>query len=210
MRWLVASLSCAACVTPMPAFMAPVASLDTRAPLDAAEVVFVRESSPCDGGEPFRLVDERLNYLGDSPPASKFSVRITAGHHTFFAWQPEGDIPPEEYPQANQVGVVEGDFAAGRTYYVAVGIRNGRFALRKSCDNYQWLALRMLDPADARVARVIASVHAWKPDAPAGQRAVDSDREDAARHAALGMQALRSPANASPPEEPTTWPSWRP
>jgi hypothetical protein len=140
-RWVILGLSCTACVTSMPAFMAPIASLDTRAPGDAAQVVFVSESSACDGGEPFRLVDERLNYLGDSPPASKFSVHIAAGHHTFFAWQPEGDIPPEEYPQANQVGVVEGDFAAGQTYYVAVGIRNGHFALRKSCDNYHgWLS----------------------------------------------------------------------
>lgn len=175
LRWVILSLSCAACVTTKPAFMVPTASLDTRAPPDAAQVVFVRESSSCDGGEPFRLVDERLRFLGDSPPASKFTVRVPAGHHEFFAWQPWGDIPPEEYPSANQVGVVEGDFAAGRTYYVAVSIQNGRFALRKTCDNYQWLALRLVDPVDAGVARVLASAHAWAPDASAGQRAVDSD-----------------------------------
>jgi len=210
LRWVILGLGCAACVTPQPTFMAPIASLDTRAPSDAARVVFVRESSSCDGGEPFRIVDERLRYLGDSPPESKFTVRVAAGHHAFFAWQPFGDIPPEEYPWVNQVGVVEGDFAAGRTYYVAVSIANGRFALRKTCDNYQWLALRMVDPADAGVARLIASAHALVPDASAGQRAVDSDRSDVARHVTLGMQALRSPADVSPPEEPLTWPSSRP
>jgi hypothetical protein len=190
--------------------MAPVASLDTRAQPDAARVVFVRESSSCDGGEPFRLVDDGLKFLGDSPPASKFAVRVAVGHHTFFACQPSGDIPPEQYPWANQVGVMEADFAAGRTYYVAVSIANGRFALRKTCDNYQWLALRMVDPADAEVARLIASAHAWLPDFAGGQRAVDSDRAEVARHVTLGMQALRSPAEVSPPEEPSTWPSWRP
>jgi hypothetical protein len=210
LRWVILGLGCAACVTPQPTFMAPIASLDTRAPSDAARVVFIRESSSCDGGEPFRIVDERLRYLGDSPPGSKFTVRIAVGHHAFFAWQPFGDIPPEEYPWVNQVGVVEGDFAAGRTYYVAVSIANGRFALRKTCDNYQWLALRMVDPADAGVARLIASAHAWVADASAGQRAVDSDRSEVARHVTLGMQALRSPADVSPPEEPLTWPSSRP
>ena len=143
-------------------------------------------------------------------PAVEFTVRVAVGHHAFFAWQPSGDIPPEEYPWANQVGVVEGDFAAGRTYYVAVSIANGRFALRKTCDNYQWLALRMVDPADAGVARLVASAHAWVPDASAGQRAVDSDRTEVARHVTLGVQALRSPADVAPPEEPSTWPSWRP
>ena len=189
--------------------MVPIASLDVHAPVDAARVVFVRESSACDGGEPFRLVDEGLRFLGESPPASKFSVRVAAGHHAFFAWQPWGDIPPEEYPGANQVGVVEGDFAAGKTYYVDVSIANGRFALRKTCGNYQWLALRMVDPADPGVARGIASAHAWVPEASAGQRAVDSDRMEVARHVALGERALRSPSDQNPPEEPTTWPPWR-
>lgn len=209
-RWVILGVGYVGCATPKPLFMAPVASLDTRAPPDAAQVVFVRESSACDGGEPFRIVDERLKFLGDSPPGSEFTARVAVGHHAFFAWQPSGDIPPEEYPWANQVGAVEGDFAPGRTYYVAVSIENGRFALRKTCDNYQWLALRLVDPADAGVAGVIASAHAWAPDASGGQRAVDSDRTDVARHVTLGMQVLRSPAAVAPPEQPSTWPSWRP
>ena len=52
-------------------------------------------------------------------------------------------------------------------------------------------------------------VAAW-PHGAAGQRAVDSDRSEVARHVTLGMQALRSPADVSPPEEPLTWPSARP
>lgn len=213
MAWFlgaIAGLGCAACLTPQPALMFPVASLDTRAPPDAARIVFVRESSPCDGGAPFRIVDAGLKFLGDSPPASKFTVLVPAGHHAFFAWQPSGDVPPDLYPWANQVGALEGDFAAGRTYYVAVSIANGRFALRKTCDNYQWLALRRVDPADAEVERVIASARAWVPDVSAGQRAVDSDRTETARHVALGEQALRSPAEVSQPEQPVTWPSMRP
>lgn len=210
LRWVILGLSCSACVTPQPKFMTPVASLDTRPPADAAQVVFVRESSACDGGEPFRIVDENLKFLGDSPPGSKFTVRAAAGHHAFFAWQPSGDLPPEMYPWANQVGAVEGDFAAGRTYYVAVSIENGRFALRKTCDNYQWVALRLVDPADSEMARVIAGAHAWVPDVSGGQRAVDSDRMEVARHVTMGMQVLRSPAEVAPPEQPSTWPSWRP
>ena len=203
-------LGCAACATPKPAFMIPVASLDTRAPSDAAEVVFVRGTSACDEGAPFRIVDERLTFLGDSPPGSVFAVRVAVGHHAFFAWQPAGDIPPEEYPWANQVGAVEGDFAAGRTYTVAVSIVEGRFALRKTCDHYQWLALRFVDAADPGVARLIASAQAWVPDVPGGQRAVDADRTEVARHVTLGMQVLRSPGEVAPPETPSTWPPWRP
>lgn len=210
LRWVILGLSCAACVTPQPKFMTPVASLDTRAPSDAALVVFVRESSTCDGGEPFRIVDENLKFLGDSPPGSEFTVRVMPGHHAFFAWQPSGDLPPEMYPWANQVGAVEGDFATGRTYYVAVSIENGRFALRKTCESYQWVALRLVDPADPEVARVIAGAHALVPDVSGGQRAVDSDRTEVARHVTLGMQVLRSPAEVTPPDQPNTWPSWRP
>lgn len=210
LRWMILGLGCSACVTPQPKFMIPVTSLDARAPSDGALVVFVRESSACDGGEPFRIVDDRLKFLGDSPPGSEFTVRVAAGHHAFFAWQPSGDLPPEMYPWANQVGAVEGDFAAGRTYYVAVSIANGRFALRKTCDNYQWVALRLADPADSEVASVVAGAHALVPDASRGQRAVDSDRMEVARHVTLGMQVLRSPAEVAPPEQPSTWPSWRP
>ena len=203
-------LSCAACTAAQPAFMLPVATIDTVAPPDAARIVFVRESSPCDQGEPFRLVDERLDFLGDIPPGSKFAVLIPPGHHTFFAWQPLGDIPPEQYPLVNQVGVVQGDFAAGRAYYMAVSIENGPFALRKTCDPYQWLALRRVDPADAATARLLASAKSWVQDDGAGQRAVDADREEVARHVSLGMQALHSPAEVPAPDIPVTWPSWRP
>jgi hypothetical protein len=201
---------CAACATAEPAFMLPVATIDTVAPPDAARIVFVRESSACDQGEPFRLVDERLQYVGDSPPGSKFAVLVAPGHHAFFAWQPLGDVPPEQYPLVNQVGGLQGDFAAGRTYYVAVSIENGRFALRKTCEPYQWLALRAVDPADPGTARVLAGAKAWVPDGGAGQRAVDADRSEVARHVTLGMQALRWPADVGPPDVPITWPPWRP
>ena len=210
LRRIALGLCCAACVAPKSAFMAPVASLDTVAPPDAARVVFVRESSSCDERAPFRIVDENLRFLGDSPPASKFAARIAVGHHAFFAWQPSGDLDPVQYPFANQVGALEGDFAAGRTYYVAVSIANARFAVRKTCNKYEWLALHMFGPGDAGMAHVIADTHALVPDATAGQHAVDSDRSEVARHVTLGMRALRSPAEVGAPDEPYTWPSLMP
>jgi len=203
-------LCCAACVAPKSAFMVPVASLDTAAPRDAALVVFVRESSSCDERGPFRVVDEGLKFLGDSPPASKFAVRVPAGHHAFFVWQPSGDLDPVQYPFANQVGALEGDFAAGRTYVVAVSIANARFAVRKTCNKYEWLALQMADPADTGVAHGIAETQALVPDADAGQRAVDSDQSEVARHVTMGMRALRRPADVGAPDEPYTWPSLMP
>ena len=203
---IVLGLCFAACLTPKPAFMVPVASLDTRAPPDAARVVFVREASACDAGDPFLLVDERLTFLGESFPASKFTARVAAGHHAFFGWQLSGDLAPEQYPFVNQVGAVEGEFAAGRTYYVMVSIANERFAVRKTCASYEWLTLGMVDPADARVARVLGAAHSWLPDASAGQRAIDADRSEVARHVAMGIRALRGPADVSAPDEPYTWP----
>lgn len=183
----------AACLSPKLALMAPVSALDVNAPGDAALVVFVRESSPCDGGEAFRLVDDGLRFLGESAPASKFTVRLPAGHHAFFAWQPSGDLPPDQFPFVNQVGAVEGELAAGHVYYVSVAIANDRFGIRKTCSNYQWLALRSVDPGDADLKHVMASAQAWVPDTAAGQRVVDADRDEVVRHIELGKRKLRRP-----------------
>jgi hypothetical protein len=207
---IVLGLCCAACVTQKSAFMLPVASLDTVAPPDAALIVFVRESSSCDEKAPFRLVDERQRFLGESPPASKFAARVAPGHHAFFVWQPSGDLDPVQFPFVNQVGAMEGDFVAGRTYYVAVSIANARFAVRKTCNRYEWLALRMVDPSDAGTAHAIAEAHALVPDAAAGQRAMDSDRSEVARHVTMGIRALRRPGEVGAPEEPYTWPPLMP
>jgi len=93
----------AACLTPKRALMSPISALDVDPPADGALVVFVRESSPCDGGEDFRVVDEGARFLGDSAPASTFAVRLPPGRHEFFAWQPSGDLPPDQFPFVNQV-----------------------------------------------------------------------------------------------------------
>jgi hypothetical protein len=170
--------------------MAPVPSLDLT-PSESAVVVFVRESSPCDGGEAFRIVDETVRFLGDSAPASKFAVRFPAGHHAFFAWQPSGDLPPDQFPFVNQVGATEADLEPGHVYYVSVSIANDRYSLRKTCSNYQWLALRLADPDQPGLKRTLADVQAWVPDTPAGQRLVDADRVDALRHIELGKRKLR-------------------
>jgi len=173
--------------------MAPVPALSADAPPDAALVVFVRESSPCDGGEAYRLVDEGVRFLGESAPGSKFAVRVPAGRHAFFAWQPSGDLPPDQFPFVNQVGAVDGDFAAGRVYYVNVVLANDRFGLRKTCSNYQWLALRLVDAGDAEMKRTLVDAQAWVPDTGAGQRVVDADRDEVLRHIELGKRKLRRP-----------------
>jgi hypothetical protein len=183
----------AGCLPPKLALMASVPALDVSAPADAALVVFVRESSPCDGGEAFRIVDENVRFFGDSAPASKFTVRLPPGHHAFFAWQPSGDLPPDQFPFVNQVGAVAVDLAAGQTYYVTVAIANDRFGLRKSCSNYQWLALRLVDPGDADLKRALPDAQAWVPDTVAGQRVVDAERDEAIRHIELGKRKLRRP-----------------
>jgi hypothetical protein len=189
---LASSVGAGGCLPPRQALMAPVPALDL-APTASAVVVFVRESSPCDGGEAFRLVDESARFLGDSPPASKFAARFPAGRHAFFAWQPSGDLPPDQFPFVNQVGAVEADLAAGQVYYVTVAIANDRYSLRKTCSNYQWLALRFADPEQPDLQRTLADAQAWVPDAPAGQRVVDADRVDALRHIELGKRKLRRP-----------------
>jgi hypothetical protein len=181
-----------ACLSPKLPLMAPVSALDVT-PSDSAVVVFSRESSPCDGGEAFRLVDDRVRFLGDSAPASKFAVRIPPGRHAFFAWQPSGDLPPDQFPFVNQVGAVEADFASGRVYYVTIAIANDRFGIRKTCSNYQWLALRLTDSGDPDLKRTLSDAQAWVPDTAAGQRVVDAERDEVVRHIELGKRKLRRP-----------------
>lgn len=190
---LASALAGPACLSPKLALMAPISALDVSAPPDTALVVFVRESSPCDGGEAFRLVDEGVRFLGDSAPASKFTVRLPAGRHAFFAWQPSGDLPPDQFPFVNQVGAVEADLLPGHVYYVTIAIANDRFGIRKTCSNYQWLALRLVDPGDIEMKRTLADAQAWVPDTPAGQRVVDGDRDEVIRHIELGKRKLRRP-----------------
>jgi hypothetical protein len=193
-RWLLAiALAGPACLIPKLPLMAPAPALDVDAPSDAALVVFVRESSACDGGEAYRLVDEGARFLGESAPGSKFAVHLPAGRHAFFAWQPSGDLPPDQFPFVNQVGAVEADFAPGRVYYVTVVLANDRFGIRKSCSNYQWIALRLVDAGDPEMKRTLAEAQAWVPDTAAGQRVVDADRDEALRHMELGKRKLRRP-----------------
>jgi len=183
----------AACLTPKRALMSPISALDVDPPADGALVVFVRESSPCDGGEDFRVVDEGARFLGDSAPASTFAVRLPPGRHEFFAWQPSGDLPPDQFPFVNQVGAVGAELAPGHVYYVTVVIANDRFGIRRTCSNYQWLALRLVDPGDADLKLTISGTRAWAPDTAAGQRVVDADRNEVARHIELGKRKLRRP-----------------
>jgi hypothetical protein len=190
---LAVALASTGCLPPKLALMSPASTLDASAPVDAARVVFVRDSSPCDSGEDFRVVDEGARFLGDSPPASQFGVVLPAGHHAFFVWQPSGDLPPDQFPFVNQVGAVEADLAAGHVYYVAIVIANDRYGMRKTCSNYHWLAMRLVDPGDDDLRRTMSRAQAWVPDTPAGQRVVDADRNEALRHIELGKRKLRRP-----------------
>jgi hypothetical protein len=164
--------------------------LDTTAPADAALVVFVRDSSPCDGGDPFRVVDDGARFLGETEPLSKFGVRVPPGHHAFFAWQPHGDLPRDLYPNANQVGAAEGDFEAGRTYAFEVSIRNDPHGVRKGCFAYLFLALHPIDPAAPSTSELLQKAAPFTPDVAAGQAAIDQDRAAAQSHIDLGMHKL--------------------
>ena len=76
---------------------------------------------------------------------------------------------------------------------MTVVIANDRFGIRRTCSNYQWLALRVVDPGDADLKRTISEARAWAPDTPAGQRVVDAARSEVARHIELGKRKLRRP-----------------
>ena len=164
--------------------------IDTNAPPGSALVVFVRDSNPCDGGDPFRLVDEQYRFLGESVPSSKFAVRMPPGEHAFFVWQPNGDLPRDLYPQANQVGALQANLEAGRTYTVAVSITNATHGVRKTCFAYQFLALRMVNPEDPEMADVLAKAQPLVPDVALGQATIDREHAAAEAHVALGMRKL--------------------
>jgi hypothetical protein len=186
---LVAGLS-TACATRQSPLMRSVLLLDTTAPPDSALVVFVRDSNPCDGGEPFRVVDDDGRFLGELIPASKFSVRVATGHHAFFAWQPYGDVPRELYPDANQVGALQAEFLPGKTYTVDVSITNATHGVRKTCFGYQFLSLHFVDPSTPSVAEVLDRAAPFTPDAAAGQAALERDRTGVSAHITLGLQKL--------------------
>jgi hypothetical protein len=161
-------------------------ALDTTPPPDAALVVFVRDSNPRDTGYPFRLVDESSRFLGESGPSSKFALRVTPGRHAFFAWEPQGDLPKDKYPWANQVGALRATFEAGRTYTVAISYvlppwRDGRS---------RFLALSMVDPADPVVTEALQKALPFTPDAAGGQETLNREQASVAEHVALGMSKL--------------------
>lgn len=180
----------ASCASTAPSPMRPATTLDATAPTDAALVMFVRGANPCDEGSPFRIVDDASHFIGDSAPATKFAVRVTPGHHAFFAWQPFGDVPMGLYPNANQVGAVQGYFDAGHVYYVDVRITNSEFATRKTCFRYFWIGLRFQDPStDQDMARALADAEPRAVDSTLAAHALD-DSDSVARHVAKGMQKL--------------------
>ncbi len=164
--------------------------LDPTPPADAALLVFVRDTTPCDGGDPFRIVDSESRFIGESTPASKFAVRVTPGVHSFFAWQPHNDLPADLYPNANQVGALSGDFAAGKTYTIEVSLANHLHGLRKTCAAYEWVALHIVDADNPAVAEVLARASPFAPDVVAGQNAVNADLKGVAAHIELGQRKL--------------------
>jgi hypothetical protein len=164
--------------------------IDTTAPATAAIVVFVRDSSPCDGGDPFRLVDDKERFVGESVPSSKFAVRVPPGEHAFFAWQPNGDLPADLYPSANQVGALQLELEAGKTYTVEVSITNATHGMRKTCFAYQFLALRQVNAADPDMADILAKAQPLTPDVVAGQATVDREHAGVEAHIALGTRKL--------------------
>ncbi len=180
-------IGCAGRQSPL---MRSVLLLDTTAPHDSALVIFVRDSNPCDGGDPFRVVDDSGRFLGELIPASKFSVRMEAGHHDFFAWQPHGDLPRDLYPDANQVGAMSADLQAGKTYTVDVSIRNPTHGVRNSCFGYLFLVMHFVDPSTPSVSEVLDHATPFTPDAARGQAALEQDRTDVSAHITLGLQKL--------------------
>lgn len=162
------------------------ALIDTTAPPDAALVVFVRDSSPCDGGDPFRVVDDTGRFLGETPPSSKFVVRMQPGRHAFFAWQPHGDLPADKFPDANQVGAIERDLTAGQTYTIEVSLPSEH--IRKGCSSYQFVALHAVD--DASIADLLQKAEPLTPDVVAGQATVERERADVQAHIDLGSRKL--------------------
>jgi hypothetical protein len=182
-----ATLGCAGQRSPL---MKSVMLLDTTAPPDSALLVVMRDSNPCDGGDPFRVVDDGGRFLGELTPHSKFAIRLPAGHHALFAWQPFGDLPTDLYPNANQVGALEGDFEAGKTYTAEVSVNNPTHAVRKTCFGYLFLSIHFVDPSSPTVSEELSNAEPFTPDFVAGTAAVEKDRANVSAHIAMGMRKL--------------------
>jgi hypothetical protein len=165
--------------------------LDTTPPPGGAMVVFVRDGTPCDSGDPFRIVDDERRFVGESTASSKFAVGVPAGHHAFFVWEPHGVLPPDQYPEANQVGALGADFEAGKTYTVEVSIKHGALhSMRNTCSNYHVLEMHFVDPQSPDVADELEKAEPYTPDLYAGQTAVNQDQRNVAAYIELGMRKL--------------------
>ena len=116
------------------------------APVDKAQVVFVRPTSFAKGIS-VTILDADGSYLGDSTPWSAYAVAIKPGPHTFIAWG-EG------------THAMKADLAAGKTYYVEVspviGMWSARFhlkAIKQSRPNWAELSdwLKKATPHEAHL-----------------------------------------------------------
>ena len=185
----------AGCATRQSPLMRSVMLLDTTAPRESALVVFVRDSNPCDGGDPFRVVDDNGRFLGELVPSSKFAVRMEPGHHAFFTWQPHGDLPRDLYPDANQVGALSAELLPGKTYTVDVSIKNPTHEVRKTCFGYLFLGCTSSIPPRPRWPRCSTgrAVHP-RPGQGASRARAGPHRRERAHHARAAEAESLAPA----------------
>jgi hypothetical protein len=142
------------------------------APPGAATVVFVRPSGYA-AGIKTTILDEHGAFLGDSLPASQFSVAVPAGRHLFVSW-------------AENTGALQADLAPGRTYYVEVAPRIGALSAR-----VHLLAITPRSKSWEKLPEWLQESRPYTPDPRGGQAYLASRADDVRERLRRAGEAIR-------------------
>ncbi len=187
---IAAAIACAGCGGVAPIAMHRVEAVRADPQPGEGVVVFVRPADPCARGGSFTIVDEHGEYVGEAATESQFAVAVPEGDHSFYSWDPYGEVRLQRAPDTNQVGAIRVHVEGHHPAFVLVTTEGGAFAVRKSCGDYRWVQLRQVGRNDAELDDWLRETKPYAPEHDKGQRWLDANAAETKRHVELGAKKL--------------------